>query len=551
MDRVMDRAETVQPRPSVTVQVWALGMVVIFLSTLALGYWSTSRNALFEVLVLGAFSGFMWKFAPGLSELPLTRKNATIIAAGAAGAYGIVIFLVQAYMVRRYARPEADTGLFIQSLWWTLHGSPFFNTLEGTSHLGIHSSFFLVVLLPFYAVWHSPLLLFLAQDVALALGGWVLFTVARRWIDDVTSLCLLGVFLLFPAYQYGFGIFYEASLAPPLLLLTFDSALRKRWVPCIVWAILLMSVKETFAVTVALLGLYLLIRQREKIGAFIAVLGAVWLAAMIFVVMPWFRSHYRAFSPNSFGFRGITDIGAFSHLGTSVGGILHTIVFHPGTALSTVTQVEKLQYLILIVAPYLVGGILGSVFWLLALPDLVISLLVNHSQVQQFTGDRFAMMVATAFAISALLTFQRISSRHTRQLLASAMLFSTVALLPNWINTTRLRSTPRPGAAQLRTFAKRIGPNAAVAGPEWSVQLLANRRVIIDYGRGNLSQVILKCSQYVILDTTHAATQLRPVIQAGGFREIRSAKGLQLWKSPTKPHCSSQHLPWVPASVHR
>lgn len=527
------------------VQVWALGTGVLLLSTIALGYWSTRRNALYEAIILVALAGALAFLSRRSEGVALSRSVVTGIGAAVIASYAVVLFLAQAYLVGRSVRLEPDTALFQQSLWWTLHGVPFFDTFVGTSQLGFHASFLLVVLLPLYALWPSPLALLLVQDIALAVGGWVLFSIARRYVDDVTSVCLLSIYLLFPAYQYFFGSFYEASLAPPLMLLAIDAALCRRWIPFVIWAVLLMSVKETFAVTVVLLGLYLLVIRRERVGVAVAALGAAWLLAMVAMVMPWFRSTYFAFPSNAAGYKQVADIWAYHRLGTSIGEIFHTVLFNPGLTVATISQPEKLRYLVLLAAPYLVIGLFGSALWLLALPDLATTLLVDRPWTSQFVGGRFAMIIAVSFALSALFTLTRIVSLQIRQMAAVAMLLATAGLLPYWFNSTWLQTTPPPGTPALRSLVREVGASAPVAAPDRAVEWLANRPIIFDYEYGTPPSVISRCSAYVILDSTAAAHRVGTAIERAGFHRARVAPPFSLWRAPLPPHCSVHHLPWT------
>ena len=97
-----------------------------------------------------------------------------------------------------------DMGIFAQTFWNTVHGNPMSNSLEEIqgpwNHLAVHMRPLMLLLTPFYAVGQSPYMLLWIQTIALALGAWPLYLIAKRILND-NKLALLtaAAYLLYPS----------------------------------------------------------------------------------------------------------------------------------------------------------------------------------------------------------------------------------------------------------------------------------------------------------------------------------------------------------------
>ena len=60
-----------------------------------------------------------------------------------------------------------DTTTSLQSLLSAFYHQPFVNTVPGGSYFSVHASEILILLLPFFAVWHSFINLYYPERVNL------------------------------------------------------------------------------------------------------------------------------------------------------------------------------------------------------------------------------------------------------------------------------------------------------------------------------------------------------------------------------------------------
>src|SRR5580765_7187890 len=248
-------------------------------------------------------------FALGLGALlafartPALDRLADALAprAGLLLALAVAAYVVGHIVVAR-ARLAAfydynQLGLFTQSAWSTLHGHAFANnseTVDGTlgSHFGIHFSPTLLALVPLYAVWRSPLALLAAQSVALGLAPVPLYHLLKREAGAAGALVLAIALLAVPNFAWGGARdFHDLNFIPVLLLTVLWAIERGHSALMIAAAVAALGVREDVGFTLALIGVYALLRGRgPRVALTIAALGLIWNAVVFRAVMPHFRS---------------------------------------------------------------------------------------------------------------------------------------------------------------------------------------------------------------------------------------------------------------------
>ncbi|WP_297506644.1 DUF2079 domain-containing protein [Thermococcus sp.] len=240
---------------------------------------------------------------------------------------GIYTILISIYSVLRhymYLTAGYDLGIFMQSLWTTVHGEGFFfNTAEwqdvGTySHFGVHNSPILFILLPIYRLLPRAEVLLVLQSIAVAAGALTLFRLARLMLDEKRAFYISLMYLLNPLVQgLNFFDFHPVTIAVPFIFLLPYYIERKLYLRAILVAFLVLSVKEDsglILISIALMyvfreyGLKLLVNPRrwrntvgeEKFILLLLVMGVLWIAISIFLVIPHFNGgRYPYFSDDT------------------------------------------------------------------------------------------------------------------------------------------------------------------------------------------------------------------------------------------------------------
>ncbi len=219
----------------------------------------------------------------------------------------------------RFQTGGFDLGIHDQVIWEYsrfLHPT---STLMGFDNaLGDHFDPILMLLGPLYWFLPGPEALFLAQSLAVAIGGLAVFRFARRRLGRTPAYQWTAAYLVFWGIQSGLSYdFHDLLLAVPFIAFAIDFIDLKRWGWAFFCLVMLLFVKEDLGLLVAFFGVYLLVLGEWKKGSAIFFVGVVGFLLEMTVVLPYLAS------PRSYNHWVYPDLGR--SLGESIG----TILRHP------------------------------------------------------------------------------------------------------------------------------------------------------------------------------------------------------------------------------
>jgi uncharacterized membrane protein len=346
-----------------------------------------------------------------------------------------------------------DLGNMVQAVWSTAHGDPLRMTdLHGDqiSRLAAHVDPILILFTPLWWIWPSPHLLLIVQALAIALGAIPLYLLARKHLGTARAgLGFAIAYLLYPATGWlTLNEFHPVALATPLLLAAFWFLDENRLLLFALFAIAAAACKEEIALVVAGYGIwYALARRRWTAGLTIAILGGVWSAVAIGVIIP----HYNAGAESDF-------YGRYSEVGGSAGGILKTAFTHPIRILEAAFSGRDVHYLLQLVTPLAGLCLLSPLVLVAALPELAINLLSSTTTQTSIHFHYTAGLIPTLL-IAAVFGAQRLS----RWTYAVATVVVVAALVGNY----RLGPIPGwrhvPGGQQFQATAGRVTAHDRIA----------------------------------------------------------------------------------------
>jgi uncharacterized membrane protein len=209
------------------------------------------------------------------------------------------VFLVgySTISILRYTHFSAmswDNAIFVQEVRQYAHLHAPIVTIKGVGYniLGDHFSPIIAVLAPFYLVLPSTVTLLVGQA---ALFAWSVGIVSRTAAEVTTRAKGLAVGV---AYGLSFGLqraadvgFHEIAFGVPLMAMVLRNLVLKRWHQAAFWALPLVLVKEDMGLTVAVVGVVLLINRQWAVGALLAVFGPVMFLLTLNVIIPHFNIH--------------------------------------------------------------------------------------------------------------------------------------------------------------------------------------------------------------------------------------------------------------------
>jgi uncharacterized membrane protein len=285
-----------------------------------------------------------------------------------------------------------DLGVFDQAMWTTLHGYFLYDTPELGTHLRIHFDPMLLLLLPIYDIYPSPLTLLFLQSLFLALGAIPVYLLSKYELGSgYSALVFALLYLIYPPMQgVNWFDFHPECLAPVLLISAFYCLKKEKYLWYFVFVFLALTCKEIIAPIVAFMGLYGFWINRRKIinyfrsspkgllsdrltlvSALTLILGVVWyiVAVRIMASLTLTQTY--------------SEFGAWSYLGESFEGVLYTAITNPFYVLQIALTPfsSKAFYLFVLLGPLAFVSLLNPMSLLISTPWLaasLLSLLPNH-----------------------------------------------------------------------------------------------------------------------------------------------------------------------------
>ena len=261
---------------------------------------------------------------------------------------GIAFVLYEVLSVVRHLGGRTtgfDLGIFEQVVRHYAHFDSPVSELKGpgANILGDHFSPILAALGPVYLLFPSPITLLTVQAAAFALS---VVPVTRLAIGT----CGAGLGgILGAAYALSWGIqnavvfdFHEICLAVVFVAFCLERLYRQEWWAAFAYALPLLLVKEDLGLTVAAIGLYIVLRGPRKVGVLLALVGVAACCLTVLALIPHFNMY-----------------GQNTYLGQATGTAGNPLV-------RLVTPVEKLKTVLMLLAP--------TAFLALRSPILVIAL---------------------------------------------------------------------------------------------------------------------------------------------------------------------------------
>ena len=271
-----------------------------------------------------------------------------------------------------------DLGIFSQSFWNTVQGRFMVNTIEELpNHFGVHFSPWLIVLVPGYWLFSSPYYLLIIQTLALALGAWPLYRLAKRILPDRWPLLMTIGYLLYPSLHWVnlFDFHPIAFIIPFLLAAIYFFEINKLWWSA-AFLCLAAATQEDAILTVLFAGLYFILRQpeversgvskRRLFGWLVMIAAAVYFILTVKLIMPGFGG-------------GLLRLDRYSELGGSFGEIGLNLIADPGLFLATLVEPAKLVYLLYLFLPLVFLPFFNWRALLMIIPGLLENLLTSFS----------------------------------------------------------------------------------------------------------------------------------------------------------------------------
>jgi uncharacterized membrane protein len=358
-------------------RLWQGGREVVFLLlglVLVFGAQKLLQISLATPPVFGR-PGFLARALADSAELRRSSAKFLPFAIVLVAAAGYAAFFSYHTVVhhRNILSSSLDLGLEENVIWNALHSGALFKTTPyGGPHgnlVGEHAAYLSYVIAPFYAIHQSAETILVLQSMLIGGAAVPLYLVARKYLPPWLS-CLVAVWYLFYPPLHGSNLydFHYPPLAPFFLWFTLYFTLARRPVFTFIFAVLTLSVREDISLGLVILGLFLILTNREaRFGMLLAAAGVAYFVLMKLVIMPHQRGGQEAFIHQ---YAGLVPDG--SH---GFSGVMKTVIGNPIFTLGVVLDRDKLIYLLEIFLPLAFFPMRRAIGLLCCVPGFLLTLL--------------------------------------------------------------------------------------------------------------------------------------------------------------------------------
>ena len=288
------------------------------------------------------------------ATVPATQLLPPPIAVWMAGAAAI-FFLCSSLRHALFQSTAWDLGIFDQAVYLISQGKPPISSFLGFHIMGDHASFIFYLLALFYKIYPDVHWLLAVQAAALALGVWPVWMLANlAGLKRERSAAMAAVYLLYPVvFNINLFDFHPEVMALPAILWAIVAARLDRPWQFGAAVILILGCKGVLALTVAAMGVWLLVFDRPSRSGKSKVRIAIALFAIV-VGTAWFLIVTQGIIP---GFKGAESggVGRYAYLGNSVLEIAANLLLKPGLVLGKVCSIDSFKYLFLLILPVIWG----------------------------------------------------------------------------------------------------------------------------------------------------------------------------------------------------
>ncbi|MGL5066135.1 MAG: DUF2079 domain-containing protein [Microcoleus sp.] len=275
------------------------------------------------------------KMQEGRSQLPSSLVLAIAIAA-------IILFLSSSLRHALFQSTAFDLGIFDQAIYLISQNQTPISSVMEIHILGDHAAIAHYALALLYKIYPDVHWLFLVQAVALSLGAWPTWSLARlSGLDRERSSAIALIYLLYPVvFNVNLFDFHPEVIALPAILAAILAARLNKLVWFCSAILLILSCKAVLSVTVAAMGFWLLFWEKKpRFGAIALLLGTAWFFIASGKIIPYFSGSE------------VAGVGRYGYLGNSVLEIAINLILKPQLVLGKIISFDTFKYLFSLTLP--------------------------------------------------------------------------------------------------------------------------------------------------------------------------------------------------------
>ncbi|MGV0028767.1 DUF2079 domain-containing protein [Phormidesmis priestleyi] len=235
-----------------------------------------------------------------------------------------------------------DLGYFDQAVYLISQGITPIVSFWGYHFMGGHADWILYLVAGFYKIYPSVYWLFAIQAIALSVGALPTWHLARQaGLNSSQAQTIALSYLLYPLlFNLNLFDFHPEVIALPLILTSVWAARSDRVGWFTVCIILILGCRDALSLTVAAMGFWLWVFEKNRrCGAIALLMGSIWFVLVTQVVIPYFRPG------------GVESVARYGYLGGSLLEVIQNLFLKPWLLLGKIFSIETLFYLFLLLIP--------------------------------------------------------------------------------------------------------------------------------------------------------------------------------------------------------
>jgi uncharacterized membrane protein len=390
--------------------------------------------------------------------------------------YGLGFFALAARKYNVMNSIEGDMAAIVNSFWNTVHGRFFFCLYIGMSHFGVHVTPAILVATPLYWLAPSGYTLLFMQSLVIASAGLPFFLLARSLLREERAAWLMMIaFLFYPTVvtNHVNQIHWEYWSLPYLVAAVYFFHKQSFW-PFVIFALLGMTGQESLPLTVGMFGVYGAIKRR----------GLKWVLTPLILALVYGAIVFNIVIPHFAGARGYVVAHYFGELGKTPAELIKTCLTQPWRVIAQMWHLDRGIYLVQMLQPLLWITPLLSWEFLLVVPSLGISLLVDESAFRvipwHYNPTSGALLcVAAIYGVRrlAMMAEQRWRWLPSQSGIAFAICVLSISSWPLWLNLGDYFA--HAYTDMLKEAAAKIPPDKSVLTPVTMMAHFADRSVAV------------------------------------------------------------------------
>lgn len=497
-------------RRSALVERWTLVAVMVALAAATLVYsfsWAYLIVCLLAVGIAAVYGFFGWDSTPEPVAEPKKTSEvwAWLTAAIALGVFAFIsvwtVARVNCMFVSTY-----DFGIFAQMFYNMKETGLPMTTLERDgwlSHFDVHVSPIYYLMLPFYMLVPTPATLQVLQAAVMASAAIPLWKIGKHHgLSGLQRMLLCAVLMVYPAYCGGAGYdIHENCFLTALLLWLFYGIDRQNTALTAVAAVLTLMVKEDAAVYVAVIALWLILKNvvRLKTANKWSLIAGV---AMLAGALGWFFAVTSYLASSGDGVMTYRYRNFFFDGSTSLITVVKAVLLNPMKAVFECVDPEKLNYIALTMAPLLGLPLLTRRYerLVLLIPYILINLMSDyvyqHDILFQYNFGSIAfLMYLTAVNLSEL-KGERLRIGALSLAVVLGLVFVCKEIVPIAVTAPKYATTYKGYYQMVQKALDTIPDDASVAASAYYTTPLSQRETVYD---------VYYCSREHLLECEYVA----------------------------------------------